>query len=79
MKCSAKPIVSRSDEPNKEPGAPRLRQLASEFEALLLGIALRPMTKSLGPMSEVVAQKIAMEVAPQMSNPLYDQLRHELE
>jgi len=37
------------------------------------------MTKGLGPMSEVVAQKIAMEVAPQMSNPLYDQLRHELE
>ena len=79
MKCSAKPIASRSDEPNEEPGAARLRKLASEFEALLLSVALRPMTKGLGPMSEVVAQKIAMEVAPQMSNPLYDQLRHELE
>jgi hypothetical protein len=79
MKCSAKLIVSRNDEPNKEPGAARLRKLASEFEALLLSVTLRPMTKSLGPMSEVVAQRIAMEVAPRMSNPIYDQLRHELE
>ena len=83
MKCSESQIASKrasalSDGHDARPSDARLRQLASEFEAQLLTVALRPMTKNLGPMSEVVSQQIAMSVATQISSPLYDQLRHEM-
>jgi len=82
MKCSESRIASRraNDAVGAEdrPSDARLRQLASAFEAQLITVLLRPMTKSLGPMSEIVSQDIAMKVASQMSDPLYDQLRHEM-
>ena len=83
MKCSESQTASRraSALPEQHDAAPneaRLRQLASEFEAQLLTVALRPMTKNLGPMSEVVSQKMAMSIATQISDPLYEQLRLEM-
>ncbi len=83
MKCSESQTASKradalSDTHEARPSDARLRQLASEFEAQLLTVALRPMTKKLGPMSEVVSQQIAMSVSSQISEPLYEQLRHEM-
>ncbi len=83
MKCSASQTASkRADSLSLDHAAPasdeRLRQLAAEFEAQLLSVALRPMTKRLGPMSEILAQNLAMNIAKQSSEPLYEQLRHEM-
>jgi len=56
----------------------RLRRVATEFEGMLFSIALRPVASSLGPLSDVVTNGLACQVAEHVSQPLYERLREQI-
>jgi Rod binding domain-containing protein len=83
MKCSASQttssahsVLAQTDHHAADDA--KLHAVATQFEALLVNIALRPALKSLGPMSEVVGQQLSMTIASGMSEPLYEQLRSQI-
>lgn len=83
MKCSASQTTSSAvnasqSNPLSAADAARLHQVATQFESLLVNIALRPMTDKLGPMGTIVGQQLSLKIAASMSDPLYEQLRSEI-
>jgi hypothetical protein len=85
MNCSASqttssaPKASLATDPQHSAAEDeKIREVATQFEAALVAVAIRPMTKSLGPMSEIMGQELSLKIAAGMSDPLYQQLRAQI-
>jgi len=83
MKCSASQITSSVHNTLNYPQQStaedtRIREVATQFEALLVGMAMRPVMKALGPMGNIIGQQLSLQVAAGMSEPLYEQLRSQI-
>ena len=86
MKCSASQTTSSV---NKTPAAAadssrhaaeetKLREVATQFEAVLVSVAMRPVAKGMGPMGDLIVQQMSTQLASGMSEPLYEQLKAQL-
>ncbi len=84
MKCSASQTTSSAnsalhhDTPLSAADSARLHEVATQFEAVLVSVALKPAMKALGPMGDIVGQQLATKIAAPMSEPLFEQLRSEI-
>lgn len=85
MKCSASQTISSVNNSTLLQSKPpalddaRLHEVATQFESILVGFLMRPMAKAMGPMSGVISQQLSVKIAAGMSEPLYEQLRSQMQ
>ena len=76
MKCCGSQTISTV--PNREPPA-RAREVASQFNALLIGVAFKPLASAMGFYGELVVASAAQSIAREERGGLSDRLERAIE
>jgi hypothetical protein len=74
MKCCASPTISTVHNATSGPSSSRAREAASQFNALLLGAAFKPLATALGFYGELVVSSASQAVARAERGGLTDRL-----